>query len=227
MAVPVLESIQSSTSSGSSVSSLSMAVSSGIEAGDLVLIAIMSSSSSVTASIDDTTYPGWTLSNQVGGATSGCYSALFWKKAGASESAVTVDLSGASYVCGFYVRVSGANANNPIHAAVTEEELVSTFYHYPDPVTTTKTDCLIIVSSAHDGGDPANIFINTVIFKEWKSHSVYSGTGSSNCCGILGYANLAAGGTSEAVTIITGNQGDSMAHITSAISPSLRRILIT
>ncbi|MFA5292967.1 MAG: LamG-like jellyroll fold domain-containing protein [Phycisphaerae bacterium] len=137
----------SHTENTSNAMALSIGIPAGTSAGDLLIAAVARSGNAAIL-----TPAGWTLIDQ-GNSSSGQVTLGVWRKiAGASEPALTFNLSGNQPAYGWMMRFTGHDAANPINGTPVAYNQTSVTPQSP-AVTTTVNNCIILRLGAFDSGD--------------------------------------------------------------------------
>ena len=134
----------------SDVTSLAVSIPAGTSSGDLLIAAVAMDGSAGSSTLT-TAAAGWTLIDR-GDNGAAVTLGVWWKIAGASESAPTFTWTGGNeQAYGWIMRFTGHNAANPINASYMDGQKNIT--PTSPAVTTTADNCLILRLGAFDGND--------------------------------------------------------------------------
>jgi len=152
MAIPVIASSTSNTTEGTA-SSITLTKPSGVEIGDLLLLLVGNENSAASEGFD--TLTGWTLEFNFGNATSDCYLGLYSRvSTGDSlEDAPVVPFLASDDGHGWYLRVTGVNATDPLRVVGSEQIAVDSTITITALTTDTNTYSLAISTMSFDGSD--------------------------------------------------------------------------
>lgn len=229
MAIPVIASSTTNTSTGTNTVTLSQP--SGTSAGNLLVIVVGNDyATDNTAVFDDTTYKpdnGFTLAAYGGDSVCDAQLAVYWKIATGSESwpvTVTGNTSSEGAAQDYWaicLRITGAHATTPINVINTVTKQASTQFHTIAEVTTTVDDCLAFFAITADGGDVNPIGITGTGWSKYGS-DVQSGTSSVSVSGCVGTKDMASQGLTGDVTaeVFDGTSSDGSANVQFAIAPA-------
>ncbi len=191
---------------------------SGVQAGDLLLLLCMSGEQTVPPVRWQNDKAGWKNQGESGDSNHGIRNAFYWRVADGTEGA-TEDIGYAQpgNLMGFYVCVSGAHQESPIHA-YQETLSASSGTHTLAGVTTTVDNCLILYSHGFDGG--TGLPFTVVDEPPWtQSDEHQSGVGATDASGDFGSRSLPVAGDSGSLQI-TNSVSDGGASWQIAIQPA-------
>lgn len=223
MSAPIFEAVGAPAAHGGSNTSVTVALPTGITAGELLLLFLVSGNG------PDSTFGApseWVAAPSSGIGTGASNSAtnsvkltVLWKIAGASETTFTVGSSAhGNFLAARIARVSGTDTVNPFNTSGNTSGSATTTAVLPG-CTTTTSDCLVLHLTATDRD-----FNSTNFFTGWTSSSLdsiteqFDGVSNTGGGGGLGAAS-GVKATAGAVTAGTVTQGSSeeYASITIAI----------
>jgi hypothetical protein len=224
MTFPVLEDWTAADSSGSAATSLTLTKPTGatINSGDLLLIMVANDENSDTAQWDDATLKpsGFTLITEWGTAAEDAHCAAFYRIADTTEGAtINCPAQASNELVGWYLHVTGNHASPLDQTGATAGAGASTVIL--PALTTTVNDCLVFYVIGYDGADAGLTF--TPSGTGWTGTEIDSqqsvpGTPAVGASGSFGYKQLAASGSSSALTI-TVNVSDGKGGFQFAIAP--------
>lgn len=219
MTLPILADWTATSGGSGPLSSLSMAAAPNILSGNLLVIIIMNDEAlnAATFSINAGTYPGWNKLDEIGNSTSACHIAVFYKIAGGSEGAVTVDTATSDEILGFYLRITGHDTTTPIHKNLFGAATTGANSHTALEVTTTIDDCLCLYGLSFDGGEGTPFGTTSSGWSQVDEGT--AGTGFNDCSACFGKKDLASLGGSGDV-VITCDVIDGAAWMQLAIAPA-------
>jgi hypothetical protein len=140
----------SESKTASDVASIAVSIPAGTSAGDLLIAAVAMDGSAGSSTLT-TAATGWTLIDR-GDNGAAVTLGVWWKIAGASESAPTFTWTGGNeQAYGWIMRFTGHNAANPINASYMDGQKNIT--PTSPAVTTTVNNCLILRMGAFDCND--------------------------------------------------------------------------
>lgn len=214
MPAPVIASSTSAVSSGAT-NTLTLTVPSGLAENDLALC-IVGSDDSNGSTIAWQAESGWSIAIQGGDGVSDCEFCVYYKIAGASESAVTFDHLSNDELAGWYLRVTGIDTTTPIDVTGAVYIDGSGTSKAITGVTTTVDDCLAFYVLSSDGEDCAPFGQPT----GWTEFGeLTNGSGGGGVGLVFGTKTQAiAGATGTATVSTTANDG--VAGVQFAIRPA-------
>jgi len=213
MTVPVIESNESNTGTGTV---LSCNKPTDVAVGDLLLLFCNDDNS--IGSLPQAK-SGWTLLLTSGTTSQDCSHAVYYKIADGTEgSSEDVAILVSSDWCMFYVRISGVDTDDPINTYSTYE------YGYASAavassVTTDRDYCLVLYGLCFDGGD-GYPFSPSYGWAEGDEAQTSTHTAESSAC--WGYRELESQGASYNVTItcsVSDGYASSQVAINSLLPP--------
>ena len=158
---------------------------------------------------------GWT-DEGLGLGGNGANFTIFTKVSDGTETDVTVTLSVASDLLGWYLRISGADTTTPINISATETSLPSLSFATPT-VTSTVDGCLAIYGLSFDGGDGYPFSVSGTGWAQTAELQAGSaGSQSSGCWGEK--EQTTAGATGDAT--VTSSISDGATYFQLAIAPA-------
>jgi len=215
---PVLETFLASNGGGSTSSSVVLTKPSGVIAGDLLVLIAMCESGSATAEFSDN-LAGWTFAFTGGDGNSDAHYGVFWRVATGSEGvSESVTIVNARFNGGFYLRISGAHATNPIDVSLGTIKGAAGADTTINEITTLVDDCLLIYGLSHDGGDGPPF---SVAGAGWVQIAEYFTLqpGTSQSSGCFGTKTLAVAGLS-ADAVVTAQVADGTGSFQMSIQPA-------
>ena len=159
MAAPVIESWTVSEGN-EAVTSIDIDKPSGVQSGDLLVLITLNDKRSDTNAFNTTGTTGFTFEHFFGGndsATQGGY----WSRVadGTEGSTVTVNVTETLDVIGWYLRISGADTDDPFDVLGANYQGINLSSFPITSATTTVDDCLGLYALSFDGGngDPFSV----------------------------------------------------------------------
>jgi len=174
-----------------------------VAAGDLLMLFCMNDYPNNEIQWTDNV-TGWIFLGEVGDGTRDCHLGVYYRIANGEEPATTtVTASNEAKMVGFYLRISGANAESPINQEYWWQAGPASYVIIAQ-VTTDVDDCLGLIAVSFDGddGDPFTVSTNgwTKVAEEDRA-----GDGSS---GVIGQKSIAsAGGSGSARVDFSSSDG--------------------
>jgi hypothetical protein len=219
MAIPVLETDWEINDSGSGnpETDLLLPKPVGVASGDLLILIVINDDTTSTPQFADNV-TGWNFVLTQGSSVPDAHIGLYWRKADGTEpSTVTVTSANANEWIGWYIRITGADTDVPIHKELSGEG-ASPGPHDILEVTTTLDDCLCVFGSGYDGGHGFPFSISGTGWTKTDDHQTGEEQ-SGDSSGLFGQRDLATAGASGDVEVTdsSGSEGASWFQI--AIPP--------
>lgn len=220
MAVPVVEGF-TTYSVDTTRNDIPLTKPSGVATDDLLMLIVVNEDNVETTANWDT-HSGWTRHFNHGNTSVDTHIAMYTRIADGTEGATeTVTFTGgADYVCGWYLRISGADTTTPIHLVGSPDQSGSNRSSATGPsITTTEDDCLAFGLVVFDGADSSPFSVSGT---GWPSsiptnQDLYTGTAGSRVSGAWVTKSMGTAGATSAVTITSGNASDQMQGIQWAV----------
>ena len=215
MAIPLIASSITTTTEGSSTTIDFSGKPLGIENGDLLLLLVGNENSANGEGFD--TLTGWTLEFNYGSGTSDSYLGLYSRIAtgDALEDSPIVPTLGNDDGHGWYLRVTGVNATDPIRVVGASQVIASANTVTVTALTTgTNTYSLAVSAMAFDGSDsdPVTETGTGWTFKDFLESPIGTDAGGASS-GSYSTKNIdtASTGTLDSVINMGGGQSDGIA----------------
>jgi len=217
--VPIVESYSTDTTGGTTDTTVSLAMPSGLAAGDLILVIFIDEQSNTNDCPAITSPDAYTQITH-GNNSADVQAAIYWRIATGSETwPLVIAGTTGDYAVGWALRISGVDTADPIHQTGSWAGVgaTATSGNIPE-VTTTVNNCLILAVHGFDGSDGNTTFSGTGWSVDQTLEDPVDNTGGAYA--VWGQKDLATAGGSVSCDWSTDVTADGWVGIQIAITPN-------